>query len=60
MLERLLAGNAAANDGPSVTVEAANIMLKRGVKPNPDGDGFVFTRDLRHMNKGLYGFPISR
>lgn len=60
ILERLMAGNAAANEGhPSVTVEAANIMLKRGVKPNPDGEGFVFTRDMRHMNKGLYGFPIS-
>merc|ERR1719319_671397 len=59
MLERLLAGNALANDGPSVSIESAKIMLKRGMKPNPHGHGFVFTRDMRHMIKGLYGFPIS-
>lgn len=59
MLERLLAGNALANDGPSVSIESAKIMLKRGMKPNPDGHGYVFNRDMRHMIKGLYGFPVS-
>ena len=38
----------------AVTEESARIMLKRGLKQS--GDGFVFTRDLRHKVPSLYGF----
>ena len=38
----------------AVTEESARIMLKRGLKQS--GDGFVFTRDLRHRVPSLYGF----
>ena len=37
-----------------MTEESARIMLKRGLKRS--GDGFVFTRDLRHKVPSLYGF----
>ena len=53
-LDRLLEDATRMQGEGAVTEESARIMLKRGLKQS--GDGFVFTRDLRHRVPGLYGF----
>lgn len=43
----------------ALTSEAADTLLKRGLRKSACGEGFVFTRDLKNHLKGLYGYPFE-
>ena len=58
-LARLLESSRQMQGEGAVTEEAARTILQRGLKPGPDGQGWVFTRDLRHRVPSLYGLPDS-
>lgn len=56
-LERAMDGVNDTYGEEGITREAAKIFMKRGLKNNTDG--FVYTRDLRHRARSLYGIPTE-
>jgi hypothetical protein len=42
-----------------ITPESADALLKRGLKPSKCGSGFVYSRDLKLMARGVYGYPFD-
>ena len=57
-LKKLLEGSVQIHGCESVTVEAAKILLKRGLKKVSETENkWEFTRDLKHRTASLYGYP---
>ena len=43
----------------ALTPESADALLERGLRPSKCGKGYVFTRDLKHMVRSLYAYPMD-
>merc|ERR1719244_874523 len=56
-LKRLMESANFMHGEDAVTESSARTMLKRGLKLSSCGEGFVFTRDLRHRIPSMYGLP---
>ena len=55
--QKLYTGTNILHGEGSITEEAVKCLLERGIKKSEDGTGFVFTRDIKHVLKDLYGVP---
>jgi len=56
-LRRAMAGVNDTYGEEGITEEAAKVFMKRGLKR--EAEGFVYTRDLRHRARSLYGIPTE-
>eukprot|EP00092_Neocalanus_flemingeri_P036597 GFUD01039847.1.p1 GENE.GFUD01039847.1~~GFUD01039847.1.p1 ORF type:complete len:328 (+),score=68.62 GFUD01039847.1:37-1020(+) len=53
--DKLFKGTNMLHGQGAITEEAARCLLTRGIIKSASGSGFVFTRDIKHILKDLYG-----